>query len=332
MFFRKLKPPLSLKLGLKLQVPITGYDGLKVTQHVHPSILKLKSTLHDVDYLLAVTPFPYNDEKYEHVSIASSKDLLVWSEGDVKNPIAYDSKWFNADPHLTYDPAKHLIIVYYMRVLDEIERWGVKARKTAIFAKCSSDGLHWSDEVKVLEEIDYGVQYLSPSVIYDAELGKFLLWVIINDKGSLMRILRLYESDNGFEWRYVANCNVPSPRYEGEEWSLWHMSIRKVGGQYWMIASMNHSHYYSWNTPMHMFFFRSTNGIDWMGYDAPILDSRSAKVKRLYRADFIVENGLLTLITSWQAHDNSWNVSLNTVNISNIMSPRASSDNVVLLS
>ncbi|MHC1601070.1 MAG: hypothetical protein ACXQTB_01835 [Candidatus Nezhaarchaeales archaeon] len=332
MFFKKLKPPLSLKLGSKLQVPITGYDGSRITQHVHPSILKLKSTLHDASYLLAVTPFPYNDEKYEHVSVSFSKNLLVWFENGVKNPIAYNPKWYNADPHLTYDPAKHLIIVYYMRVLDEIKRWRVKAKKNAIFAKCSPDGLHWSNEVKVLEGIDYGVQYLSPSVIYDAELSKFLMWVIINDKVSIMRILRLYESDDGFRWRYVANCNVPSPRYGGEEWSLWHMSIRKVGGQYWMIASMNHSYYYDWNTPMYMFFFKSTNGIDWTGYDVPILDSKSAKAKRLYRADFIVENGILTLITSWQAHDDSWNISLNTVDISKIMNPQASSDNVVLLS
>lgn len=99
-----------------------------------------------------------------------------------------------------------------------------------------------------------------------------------------------------------------------------------------MIASMNHSHYYDWNTPMYMVFFKSTNGIDWTGYDVPILDSKSAKAKRLYRADFIVENGILTLITSWQAHNDSWNISLNTVGISKIMNPQASSDNVVLLS
>ena len=55
----------------------------------------------------------------------------------------------------------------------------------------------------------------------------------------------------------------------------WRISVRKVGSEYWVLASMNRGNLS--RPPMFLFFFRSRDLPEWEGYNKPILTPSSGE-------------------------------------------------------
>lgn len=308
--------PFKLSPGYEIRVSVKWRSfwllKRRINSHTHPSILVFLRGF-PYRYIMALTPYPRSNAKYEHPSVVFSNDLVNWTEDRVSNPIVYHPYYYNADPHLTYDPINKRIIVYYMRLLGG----SGPSRYNAVFAKFSYDAISWGEEVQVLPSTSPGELYVSPSVEYDEDSNEFLMWVVHVDLKTLEKKVLVYRSENGLRWEFIRESSIPILKYVGQSWDVWHLSVRKVGDVYWMIAAMNPSRSYNGDPPVHLFFLESRDGLDWKGCSRPILTSEEVGAEKLYRADFFVYNGVMHVIYSWMSHDYNWHISHTYINVGN---------------
>lgn len=313
----KLSPGREISVSVKWRLFWIIKRSIK--SHTHPSILVLPHrSLYR--YIMALTPYPKSNNKYEHPSIVFSNDLITWSEDGVSNPIVYNPYYYNADPHLTYDPINKRMMVYYMRLLGG----SGTTRYNTVFAKFSHDAVNWSKESQVLPPTLPGELYVSPAVEYDENNG-FLMWIVHLDLRTLEKKVLMYRSNDGLNWKFVGECDI-SQIYSDQSWNVWHLSVRRVGNKYCMIAAMNPSGKYNGDPPVYLFFFESYDGLHWKGYSEPILTPEEVGAEKLYRADFFVYNGVIHVIYSWMTQDRNWHISHTHVDIGD---PSLLSSNVI---
>jgi len=299
-------PPFKLSPGHEISVSVKWrlfwIIKKRIRSHTHPSILVLphKSPYR---YIMALTPYPKSNDKYEHPSIVFSNDLIMWSEDEVHNPIAYNPYHYNADPHLTYDPINKRIMIYYIRLLGG----SGTTRYNTVFAKFSHNGVNWSKESQILPPTLPGELYISPAVEYDKNNG-FLMWIVHYNLRTLEKKVLMYRSNDGLDWKFVEECNI-SQIYSDQSWNVWHLSVRRVRNKYWMIAAMNPLGKLNGDSPIYLFFFESYDGLNWKGYSEPILTPGEVGAEKLYRADFFVYNGVIHVIYSWMTQDRDWHIS-----------------------
>ena len=322
-------PPFTLPAGSELSVSVRctpdGTSFETCTQHVHPTILDFLNKLpNGYEYLLALTPYPNSDARYENPSVVFSDDLNSWNENDVNNPLyppppgaTQSGGPHNADPHLVWDPINKEIRLYWRYRSDEegIDEWR--------FLK-SKDGVKWYGPYKTNLPAESKV---SVSVLYDPDDGKWKAWLV--DYSVSPFAVKYYESSDGITWSEVATCNIPDPGYNGQSWQVWHLTIHKVGDEFWMIAAMNPVGTSDGQAPIHLFLFRSTDGINWSGYDSPILDTADSLANdSLYRVAFFIKNGMLYVIYSYVNTDKTWHIALTSVDVSSLVGTNTT-DNVV---
>ena len=318
---------LILPAGKEIRVAVrcTADNNLfnKCRQVNHPSILDFVNRLpNGYEYLLAVTPYPNRDARYENPSIIFSNDLQSWSEDEVVNPIyppprdaLVTSGPHNMDPHLVWDPVGREIRLYwgYWSRLERIRGW--------MFLR-SRDGVNWVGPYKT--NLPY---YVSFSVIYDQSARKWRAWGIKIDVKPFE--VWCYESDDGAEWVAVGKCNIPTVKYDGQSWQVWHATVRKVGDEFWMIAAMNPVGVSDGSAPINLFLLRTRDGINWKAYNTPILTvSRSLSDDRLYRAAFLIKEGRLYVIYSYQKSDGTWHIALTSTDVSFLVGSDTT-DNVI---
>jgi len=289
--------PFKLSPGRKISVSVRWrlfwVVKRRITSHTHPSILVYLRGF-PYRYIMALTPYPRSNAKYEHPSVVFSNDLTTWTEDKVSNPIVYHPHYYNADPHLTYDPINRRIIIYYMRLLGGFG----SSRYNTVFAKFSHDAINWSEETQVLPSTSPGELYVSPSVEYNENKNEFLMWVVHVSLKTLEKKILVYRSENGLNWKFLGESNIPPLKYGDQSWDVWHLSVRRVGDSYWMIAAMNPSRSYNGDPPIHLFFLESHDGLNWRGCNMPVLTSEEVGAEKLYRADFFVYNGVVHVIYS----------------------------------
>ena len=312
-------PPFYLPPGQEVTISVTTYTGSTTTQHVHPSILKFGTKINNYSYIIALTPYPGSDASYENPSIVFSNDLINYTEDGVSNPLALPpSGGHLADPDLAYDPVNDRLLLYYIsRVYSTNDVW--------LHIQSSADGVNW----QVVADIDV-TTCGSPAVIYDRSDGKFKMWYVEYNFSTYEKTLYYLESPDGVNWNFSNKIlvNYNKPYYNGAYYNVWHLSVQKVGNEYWMIAAANPVGTQSGAPPIHLFFGRSTDGINWTFYDTPILDTASSlATDRLYRADFLVENGTLIVLYSYLNADRTWHIALTSVDVSSLVD-NISSENV----
>jgi len=318
------EPPFYLPAGQEVTITLTAYDGSTVTQHVHPTVLKFTTKINGYYYIIGITPYPNGNDKYENPSVVFSNDLINYTEDNVSNPLVPPpSSGHYADPDIVYDP-KNNRIIYYATFGDTPEGFGV-------IILTSIDGVNWTVVNKAYYEVVDSWIYVSPTVVYDPSEGVFKIWIVKYNRDNYTRQLVYTTSLDGtnFSFSNLKALNYNKPYYGGSYYNPWHIAVHKVGNEYWMISACNPVGTRDGGAPIHLFFANSTDGINWTFYDEPILNtSASLATDRLYRADFLVENGTLYVLYSYLNADGTWHVALTSTDVSHLVG-NTSSDNVV---
>jgi len=321
-------PPFTLSAGNEIIALVRctpdGVNFGTCSQFVHPSILDIINKLpNGYEYIMAITPYPGGDARYENPSILFSNDLMNWSENGVTNPLAnpppdavHHSGPHNADPCLVYDPINKEFRLYWAYWSDQenIKRWRFLRSK---------DGVVWDGPYDTnLSDSNF---YWSFSILYDSSDGKWKAWGVKSDVSPFE--VRYFESNDGITFTEIGKCNIYQS-YNGQSWNVWHLEVRKVGSEFWMIAAMNPVGSQNADKPIHLFLFRSTDGVNWSGYSEPILTTEnSLSDDRVYKSSFVIKNGTMHVIYSYRNTDGTWHIAYTYVDVSSITTDN--SDNVI---
>ena len=316
-----INPPFFLTAGQEVTIPITTHTGSITTQLVHPTILKFTNKINGYNYIIGITPYPNGNSAYENPSVAFTNDLINYTEDNVSNPLVPPpSTGWNADPDLTYDPLRDRLLMYFtFYQTPEGEGYTILA---------SNDGTNWNVVGKWYSGTTVWA-IASPTVIYDPVDRVFKMWAIKYNRSTYEKTLVYATSVDGVNFSEFQPLNYTPPVYGGQNYRAWHIAVHKVGNEYWMIAAANPEGLRDGAPPVHLFFANSSDGINWTFYDTPILTTAdSLATDKLYRADFVVENGTMHVLYSYRNSDGTWHIALTSVDVSGIVG-NVNSDNVI---
>jgi len=299
-----------------LQLHAMRYSFLKRPKYVitrevvHPSVLKVVQIKDGISYyVMAVTPYPSLDARWENPSIVFSSDGTQWYEGKVSNPVFPPPKDavvsrgpHNCDPEIVFHQRSKRALLYFINWEDG---------RALLRVLMSKDFITWLDlgPTNIETILPNKEIRASPSIVYLENEDKFILFIVRDDLNmKSMRRIEVFTSNDGLSWHKSGEASNVVSTYEGSRFFPWHISVRKVDEEYWMIAAMNHGNLGS--PPMYLFFFRSYDGIQWEGYEHPLLVTSNSGFDdgKLYRSDFLVDNSEVHLWYSAMSRENKFSI------------------------
>jgi hypothetical protein len=141
---------------------VATYDGSG--QVVHPDVIRVGSDA-DFPYWMAITPYPFSDEKMENPSIYRSRDGLRWEEPRPRlNPIVPRPPFdHNSDPDLTHRGG--MFLLYWLETQRrEYRPDSLHFQRLRVAA--SEDGATWKGTSPAIEwNLDREPLYVSPALV-----------------------------------------------------------------------------------------------------------------------------------------------------------------------
>jgi hypothetical protein len=275
---------------------------------VHPSVIEFETKEGSI-FVMALTPYPKMDARWENPSIVFSHDGINWSERESVNPIFSSPKDaviaggpHNCDPNVVWCPTLKKAFLAFIN-------WGDNCKHVRILV--SEDFISWRDmgSTNIETILKNNEIRVSPSLIYSAELKQFLAFMVRADSNMKKpSFIETFASKDGLTWEKTGE-SYPLIKYKDSLFYPWHISVRKVGEEYWMMAAMNHGKLSF--PPIHLFFLKSSDGLNWFGSENPVLEippSKSGEAK-LYHSDFTVANGKMKLWYSIMSEDRKFSIS-----------------------
>lgn len=274
------------------------YDG--GGQNVHPAIEYIEQGWNGYKYWMAMTPYPYGNNRLENPSILCSNDGINWIvPSGLTNPIfpAPTSPLFNSDPDLLlgYDNAMYCLF----RGADENDVRGYYCMK-------SFDGIDWGTANMVFAPYGDGELYAGRSPAMIKENGGYTMW---HCKNKDEKIERLFSTNPMNTWVLDQTCIINNQHGEN-----WHLDVSKYGGQYQGIFNQDGN-----PGPGTLYFVTSTDGINWeMANNELIPNLSGAWDNSLYRASGIYFLNPTPHYKMWYSAFNSgtqWYTGLTELNI-----------------
>jgi len=316
------------RLQCKMKIHAMKYGFLGRPKHiitdevVHASILKIAKS--SSFFIMVATPYPRTpyirarppfivyrkdlDGRYENPSVLFSNDGIHWIE-KIRNPIFPPPKNakrsrgpHNYDPCLVWNSKEEEAFLFF-------NNWGDGFKNVRLLV--SKDFHIWLDMgLTNCEIIDGSNIRVSPSVTYESEEDKFYMLLVHADLYANEKpFLELFYSFDGLYWVKSTELDL-SVNINGAKFYPWHIALRKVGAEYWMLSSMNYGNLSQ--PPMHLFLFRSKDLIDWTAHNKPVLkpSSKGFDDKMIYHSDLLVDKDEINLWYSGVSKANRYSIGL----------------------
>ncbi len=259
-------------------------DGF--SQTVHPDVIK-----HDeFKYVMAVTPYPFGDDKYENPVIYKSDDLndFQYIAGPLDYPAA-GRKNHLSDASLVVDDGA--VACYYRECI-----YSAEPQVTNIYRRTSHNLKDWSERELVFSAPMSVCDIISPKVLND-EHG-WRMYTCVKKDGVMLLAYVDSPSVTEEKMQICSINNMP----EGK--MLWHLSAVNYGKGDIMILALSDD---LGGTGCELYIGWKNFGSD----EITILKKADLKngrnnIKLEYRADGIIDNGVLKIICSVQFEDKTW--------------------------
>ena len=261
-------------------------------QAYHPSVVSFAGGWNGYKYWIAFTPYPNADATKENPTINASNDLVNWSvPTGLKNPIdkpeVSDSKHYNSDTHLIYNPQENRLELFWRYVADAPDG---SCGPVTIYRSESYDGVTWSPKsVFLYSDARDKRDYISPSIML--KNGGYRIWYVDCD-----RKVYYAEVTDGV----MSEPTLCPVSYE-KEYQSWHIdvtyNVEKAVFEMVVCAFRN----WSERQIMSLYYSQSADGINW-SVAKEILKPSTVKntwdSQGLYRACLLYENGNYILFYS----------------------------------
>jgi hypothetical protein len=138
---------------------IPTYDGSG--QATHPDVL-LDPNAPDTRLVMAMTPYPYSDDRLENPSLLESRNGMVFRElaGGTNPLVPPPPVDHNDDPDLRWDPVAHEYELLYLE--------SESPMKQTVVALRSTDLVRWTRNDAIVFDLTRGDPFIvSPTAVYD---------------------------------------------------------------------------------------------------------------------------------------------------------------------
>lgn len=227
---------------------------------IHPAIVRFPVAWNGYRYWCAYTPFSAaSPVQHENPCVCASLDGKVWEDpAGLTNPLddyPGTGEW-NSDTYLLF--ADGLLQVFWRHQLgDEREN---------LWRRTSADGITWSaaelcwDNPTGTAAMPTGYGAASPNILPHPN-GGWQLWGVTYNRGTPHTLRRWTAPTLTGPWTGATLCSVAGMT---DSETVWHMTIRRIGGKYIMLGSII-------SLGGGTYFFESSNGIDWTRAATPLL-------------------------------------------------------------
>ncbi|MFC2996358.1 hypothetical protein ACFODO_13985 [Acinetobacter sichuanensis] len=236
-------------LNLKIEQPErisldTPYyqDG----QIVHPFLWSGYKSFRGYKYILAATPYENTNDIFENPCLWGTNDLENYELlSDMPQPLEerFAGRYnYNSDVFCFYDHTTDEFCVGWRNGSNTTNGFDLWVKRT-------TDGYIWSEKERIAPK-SYGL-LLSPNILYNATIDKWVLYSISNDpNGSFSGNRFCYRTaDILGEWSEATYIETP--------FTAWHQETRYCGNQLITIINDNY-------TTHQLYLGISDNGFDWV--------------------------------------------------------------------
>ena len=279
----------SLPLHTKIGLEIPTYDGSG--QAVHPDIFYDQSI---GKYVLAFTPYPYTDDRFENPCVVLSDDgIRFYEEREGMNPLAPPpEKDHNDDPDVSLHDG-----VYSLLYLET-----VRPDYQNVIVLQSRDRLNWERKLLYHQELgeNGGDLILSPAAVWDGETCHCFFVMGNYDTGH--RILAMTGTDvTALDFAAAAPVEL-----DGIPAVLrpWHVDVFADGpGGYLMLLCLVAQHKDGKGGSYFLHLARSRDLQCWRVDPAPL-------IRNCYRSSGFVRDGILYVYFSSNHYADEWRTGL----------------------
>ncbi len=238
-----------------LEIPT--YDGSG--QVVHPDVVYFKDGWNGYRYWMAMTPYPFEDDRYENPSIVVSNDGLHWDEPPgLVNPVASTPViGHNCDCDLIYHHQEDQLWLYYIETDD--------LSKTTIYLLTSNNGVTWSSKKPVIcSQPRYSI--IGQAITFNPIDSVFQMWYV--NAGSVggftnqARVVEYRHSKDGIIWSEPVGIQI------SKYFLPWHIEVIYISSkkQYWMFFVGTNKF-----LGCSLLFAFSEDGLSWKGCSRPVI-------------------------------------------------------------
>jgi hypothetical protein len=275
----------AIPTATRLKVPT--YDGSG--QLVHPDVL-LETTPDGTRAVMAITPYPYSNNRFENPSLVLSSDGTRFEPfpGAMSPLVPAPPIDHNDDPDLRRDPASGDYELLYLETLRP-------DRQTLVVLR-SPDLVTWTRRDAIVYDLSRGDPFIvSPAAIVGDDGRTYLFYVDNLAEGTA--ITQLVSAD-GMTWdptmasRTAIDLGGVSP---------WHLDVIRGARGYGMLISGFDTAFVHQN----LYLATSPDLVTWTFQPTPLLayDDPELEVASLYRSTGLVSGNTLVVWYSMQYDD-----------------------------
>jgi hypothetical protein len=269
----------------RLKVPT--YDGSG--QLVHPDVL-LEATPGGTRAVMAITPYPYSNNRFENPSLVESRDGMRFAPcvGAASPLVPAPPVDHNDDPDLRIDPATGDYELLYLET--------VRPDRQTLVAMRSRDLVQWTRRDAIVYDLAAGAPFIvSPAAIVDGAGRTHLFYV---DNLAMTTAITELVSADGMTWNPATASRVA---IDLGGITAWHLDvIRGPRGYAMLISGFEHEFRHQ-----DLYLATSPDLVTWTFRPTPLLDHTDPDlgVSSLYRSTGVISGNTLVVWYSMQHDD-----------------------------
>jgi len=270
--------PFAARIANTARLKIPTYDGSD--QATHPDVVRRPDT---GELVMAMTPYPFSEERLENPSIVVSPDGMSFSEPpSLKNPLVPAPPFdHNNDPDIRFDAAAHEYELVYLETEAPVQQTVVSLR--------SADLVTWRRTDLIRYDLSHGEDFIvSPAVVFDGKTTH-MFYVNLSTKSFSQR-LEVMTSDDGRTW---SKSTKRSLAIDLHGVTPWHLDLVTGPTGYALLISGYLDQFQRQN----LYIATSPDLETWTFEPTPLLsyDDASLGVASLYRATGLVSGDALVV-------------------------------------
>jgi hypothetical protein len=267
---------------------------LGIGQAVHPDVIELVNE--EYPFVLAMTPYPFADGKYENPCILVSADGLRFVEelrglNPLVRPPPLDH---NDDPDLLFAEGHYYI--FYLETQRPL-RQDLKLLR-------STDRVTWTSAT--IASYDFTVASPDPFIVSPSLVAKdrsfFLYYVNISVEPNRIEYL---QSDRIGEW----DIRTPLiPRFAGQSIIPWHVDVLESGGIFYLLVS-DRAPGVDGRRGYELHLLRSRDLLSWTE-PRKIFDRMPFGCRGVYRSTALIRRKDIFVYFSYESKLNEWKIAV----------------------
>ena len=256
---------------------IPTYDGSN--QATHPDVLLERDPSGAPHLTMAMTPYPYSDDRLENPSLVVSSDGMSFTPapGAVAPLVPAPAYDHNDDPDLRRDPRTGEYELLYLETL--------RPDRQTLVALRSADKVTWTRRDAVTYDLEAGAQFIVSPAAIDVDGVTHLFYV-----DAVTHLVHTMTSSDGRTWDPRAATQV---KLALGAVKAWHVDVIRGDGAYGLLISGFDDKFQHQN----LYLATSPDLATWTLRAEPLLSWKDPAlgVETLYRSTGVVEHGSLVV-------------------------------------